>query len=165
MELKAAVGDFLAEFSNLENAVAGGALQALSRDAAFVERAQMLLGLDARLTLLLRLAAARAVSAPLMAELTDVVARARQLGQQRDKLARRLLSADDDRGKSGQSAARGTRKPRSADYARLADMDDLWVLSISEVTAYTEEALELQVTLSAISGKIDRHLASVTVRR
>ena len=161
MQLKAAVGSFFVEFSKFEMPGVGMALRSLSKDSVFVAHAEKLLDLDARLTLLERMAFVRNVPPGLIAELRALLSRARTLREQRDEIARNLATADLDGVEPPRVPPKVVAaKMRKADYARLAAVQDLWMPPVAQIQTYTAEAIELQQSLRAITEKLDRHLLS-----
>lgn len=161
MQLKTTIGAFFVEFSKFEILFVGMALRALSKDAVFVEQAEKLLDLEARLKLLERMAFVRDVSPSLIAELDVLLVRARKLCAERDEVAGSSATSSEDRVKLfSQPAPAGSTslKARGADYARLAQMSDLLTPTVAQIQAYTDEAVELQRQLCALSEKIDRQL-------
>lgn len=153
MQLKTAIGSFFVEFSKLEMNFVGLALRALSRDPVFVEQAEKLLGLEARLTLLERMAFARGIPGMLMTELTELLSRTRKLRDQRDDVARALVLLKSDR-----KLPKSLRK-RSADFAQIAEITTLWTPSLAQIEAHSTEASELQRGLRTLADKIERHLS------
>jgi hypothetical protein len=139
------------------------ALRSLSRDAVFVEHAEKLLDLEARLKLLERMAFARGVPAALITELEACLLRARKLREQRDEVARSLISVDSGKAKPLPGAINKLRpsRRRNADFSRLAELENLWVPAIAQVQEYTDEATALQETLRVITQKLERHLPVV----
>jgi hypothetical protein len=163
MQLKASIGAFFVEFSKFEVLFVGMALRSLSKDAVFVEQAEKLLDLEARLKLLERMAFARAASPSLIAELDALLIRARRLCAERDEVARNS-AAGADHAKPYPVPTPGAPKPlraRSADYSRLAQMSELLTPTPGQIQAYTDEAVELQQALRAFSEKVDGQLPVV----
>lgn len=163
MQLKDAIGSFFVEFSKFETHSVGMALRSLSRDAVFVEHAEKLLDLEARLKLLERMAFARDVPAGLIAELEACLLRARKLRDQRDEVARNLVAAESDNTKPLPGAANKPRssRRRNADFSRLAELEHLWVPAIARVQEYADDATGLQETLRVITQKLERHVPAV----
>ncbi len=159
MQLKATIGAFFVEFSKFEISSVGKALRALSKDDLFVEQAEKLLDLEARLKLLERMAFARGVAPGLIAELDAALARARRLCTERDEVARISASGGGDHVKVF-SPLTGPKpvKSRSADFARLAQMSDLMTPTAAQIQAYADDAIELQHILRTLSEKIDQQL-------
>ena len=159
MQLKDAVGSFFVEFSKFETHSVGMALRSLSRDPLFVEHAERLLDLEARLNLLERMAFAREVPAGLMTELEACLLHARKLREYRDEVVRGLTSADRPGSWVSPAAAAKPRlsRRRNADYSRLAELGNLWAPDLGRVREYVEETLELQRTLRAITQKLEHH--------
>lgn len=93
MPLDAAIGSFFVEFSKFDMTVLSGALRSISKDDALVERADERMNLDARLTLLRRMAFARALPSPVMKDLEAVLSRARRLRKHRDAVAANLTAS------------------------------------------------------------------------
>jgi hypothetical protein len=153
MEIKGAIGAFFAEFSKIEMNVVGLALRALSKDPMFVGHAEKLLGLEARLTLLERMAFAHGIPGVLMTELAGLLSRTRKLRDQRDDVARPLALLEADR-----QPPKSLRQ-RSADFAQLAEIPTLWTPSLSQIEAHSIEASELQRGLRALADKLERHLS------
>jgi hypothetical protein len=122
---QAAMVSFLIEFSKFEMQSVATALRTLSKDPVFVDESHRLLNLDSRLTLLERLAFARAVPPTLMAELKEVMARARRLHQHRDAVAANLVAVT-------------PIKP-----------------AVVRVEEYASEAVALQKTLQALTDRLD----------
>ena len=164
MQLKAAIGIFFIEFSKFETQFVGTALRSLSKDSVFVEHAEKLLDFDARLKLLERMAFARDIPPGLMAELEALLLRARKLHDMRQDVARNLAAMESENASSSGTASAKVKplKPRKADYAQLAQIANL-VPTAAEVQTYATEAVELQESLHAISGKLDRHLSASPV--
>ena len=130
MPSPAAIGSFFAEFSRFEAQSLRQALSSLSKDSVFVDRAETLLELEARLTLLQRMAAVRGVPPSVMQELNTVLKRARKLGAQREAVAARL------------------RAPASP-LSPIAKLEDL-----------AAEAVELQAALGAITQQFETRPAA-----
>jgi hypothetical protein len=105
VQLKAAIDNFFLEFSKFEISAIGTTLRALSQDAAYVEQTEKLLDLEARLTLLLRLSAARGVPSSLSDALEAIVSRARILRAQRDEIAQHVMAAGKSLNKPDRAAA------------------------------------------------------------
>jgi hypothetical protein len=162
VQLKAAIGTFFVEFSKFETQFVGMALRSLSKDSMFVEHAETLLDLEARLKLLERLAFARDIPPALIGELEVLLLRARKLHELRQGVARNLVTVEADvKPALGVPPSKINRlKPRKADYAQLAQVATL-VPTIPEVQTHTAEAIELQHSLHAMSDKLDRHLSAV----
>jgi hypothetical protein len=160
MQLKDAVGSFFVEFSKFETHSVGMALRSMSRDPVFVEHAEQLLDLEARLRLLERLAFARDVPAGLIAELEACLLRARKLREHRDEVARNFLTAESNGSKPAVGAPNKTRpqRRRNADYSRLAELEHLWVPPTTRVQEYTDDATDLQETLRVITYKLERYM-------
>lgn len=160
MQLKDAVGSFFVEFSRFETHYVGMALRSLSRDSLFVDHAERLLDLEARLKLLERMAFAREVPAGLMTELEACMLHARKLREHRDDVVRGLTSTDRPRSWLPPAAAGKSRlsRRRNADYSRLAELENLWAPDLGRVREYVEETLELQQTLRAVTQKLEHHL-------
>ncbi|MGA2189520.1 MAG: hypothetical protein ABSH33_13390 [Steroidobacteraceae bacterium] len=158
-QLNDAVGSFFVEFSKFETHSIGLALRSLSKDAVFVEHAEILLDLEARLKLLERMAFARDVPPGLIAELEACLLRARKLREQRDEVARNLMTAELGKPAPLPGAAGKPRsaRRRSADYSRLAELENLWVPAIARVQEYVDEAKDLQETLRVLTHKLERH--------
>jgi hypothetical protein len=49
----------------------------------------------------------------------------------------------------------------SAGYARLAEINHLWMPTVAQIQAYTSEAIELQEALRGISESFDHQLPAV----
>jgi hypothetical protein len=161
MQLEAAIGAFFVEFSKLETQFVGMALRSLSKDSVFVEHAETLLDLDARLKLLERLAFARDIPPALIGELEALLLRARKLHDLRQDVARNSVTVEADvKPALGVPPKINQLKPRKADYAQLAQVANL-VPTIPEVQTHTAEAIELQHSLHAMSDKLDRHLSAM----
>ncbi len=156
MQLKAAIDDFFREFSSFELSAMGTALRSLSQDAEYVVQSEKLLDLEARLTLLLRLSAARSIPPALAAGLEGIVSRARILRSQRDEIAQHLTAGGAQR-KSNAAAPPQIRvtRNRKAAYARLAQAHEALLPSIPQIQAYAAEAVELQTALTEIARTVD----------
>jgi hypothetical protein len=160
-----AIDSFFVEFSKFETHGVGLALRSLSRDPVFVEHAEQLLDLEARLKLLERMAFVRGTPVGTIAELEACLLRARKLREQRDEVARNLMTADWDGSKplpappKSRSASR-----RDADFSRLAGLGTLCVPAIARVQEYAEEAVALQATLREISQTFERHRPAAAER-
>jgi hypothetical protein len=157
VQFRDAIGSFFVEFSKFETQGVGLALRSLSRDPGFVEHAEHLLDLEARLKLLERMAFVRGAPVELIAELEACRLRARKLCEQRDQVARNLKTADLD----GAKPLPAARKPRSASFrkavfSRLAGLETLCVPDIVQVREYAEEAVALQETLRGITQTLER---------
>ena len=166
MQIKEAIGSFFVEFTKFETNCMGMALRSLSRDPVFVTHAEQLLDFEARLKLLERMAFAREVPAGLVAELETCLLRARHLRDQRDEVARNLMTDAD----GVHSLPAGIGKPRArwrrnADFSRLAELENLWVPAVERVQEYTTEALELQETLRLITQKLEGELPAAAGAR
>ncbi len=162
MQLKAAIDNFFLEFSKFEISAIGTALHALSQDAAYVEQSEKLLDLEARLTLLLRLSAARGVPSSLSDALEAIVSRARILRAQRDEIAQHVMAAGKSLSKSDRAPAPPIRvtRNRKAAYTRLAESHDVLLPSIAQIQAYAAEAVELQTALGDIARTLDEPVAA-----
>ncbi len=134
------------------------ALRSLSKDPVFVEQTEKLLDLEGRLTLLDRMAHVRGISPTVMGELDALLLRARKLREQRDELARNLATID-----SGNLAPHLAAVPRRlkvsrsrrADLAQLAEVEQLWMPSITQVQQFATEAIELQEMMRTVVEKMD----------
>ena len=157
MQLKDAIGSFLVEFSKFEIQSVGMALRALSKDPVFVEHAEQLLDLEARLKLLERLAFARGVPAHLIAELEACLLHARKLLEHHDDVRRKMTVADMGGARKGPVSAAKFRMSRrqNADFSTLAKLENLWVPAAEQIQEYTREAVELQETLRDITERLD----------
>ena len=165
VQLKAAIGAFLIEFSKFETQSVGTVLRSLSKDAVFVEQAERLLDLEARLKLVERMAFARGVTPTLMAEIEALLLRARKLQDIRHDVARSLAAVDFETGKRALNAPPSMvkeLKPRKADYAQLAQAANL-VPALAEILRDTAEAVALQESVLAISEKLDRHITALAM--
>lgn len=162
MQLKAAIDNFFREFVKFETSVMGAALRSLSKDAEYVEQAEKLLDFEARLTLLLRLSAARGVPSALAGGLEAIVSRARILRTQRDELAQHLVAAGDAAKKPNPAAPPQIRvtRNRKAAYARLAESHDVLLPSVAQIQAYAAEAVALQTALSQIARTLDEQMTA-----
>jgi hypothetical protein len=162
VQINEAIGSFFVEFSKLETRSVGMALRSLSRDALFVEHAEQLLDLDARLKLLERMAFVRGVPAALMAELEGCLLLARGLSEHREEVARNLASPDSKGARAAVGAGNtGMLRRRNADLSRLAELETLFMPDVGRIQGYTREAIALQATLNALTGKLERHLTAV----
>lgn len=157
MQLKDAIGSFLVEFSKFENHSVGMALRALSKDPVFVEHAEQLLDLEARLKLLERLAFARGVPPLLIAELEACLLHARKLLERHDEVRRKMTGTEGESPNTGAGSAIGFRLSRrqNADFATLAHLENLWVPAAERVEEYAREAVELQEALRDITRKLE----------
>jgi hypothetical protein len=162
VQLKAAIDDFFREFSKFEMSAMGTALRSLSQDAEYVEQTEKLLDFEARLTLLLRLSAARGVPPALAAELEAIVSRARVLRTQRDEIAQHLMAAGTAQRKLNSVAPPQIRvtRNRKAAYARLAESHDVLLPSLGQIQAYAAEAMQLQTALSHIALTLDEQVTA-----
>jgi hypothetical protein len=168
VQLKAAISCFFSEFSKFETQFVGMALRSLSKDSFFAEQAEKLLDFEARLKLLERMACARGVSPSVLAELGAQLSRARMLHEQLQAVARNLAAGDEDDIKPYRGGVGGRAKPaqpRSADYARLAELNRSWMPDVGKIQKYTTEAIELQEALHAISDNFDQHLTVLSAVR
>ncbi len=158
--LTAAIDSFFQEFSKFEMPVMGTALRSLSKDAMFVEQAEKLLDLEARLTLLLRLSAARAVPSALAERLERIVSRARVLRAQRDTIAHHLRATRNEQRKPKSAAPPQIRvtRNRKSTYVRLAESHEVLLPTVAQIQAYADEAVELQDALSRIARTLDERL-------
>ena len=127
MPLKAALGSFLNEFNKFETLGVRAALRSLSRDAEFADRSEKLLDLEARLTLLNRIAFSRNVAPQVIADLDDLLSRARKLRPLRDKIARMPLSV----------------------------ADTSWIPPAEQLQQFTNEVVQLNGSLCAISDQVN----------
>jgi len=158
MELKDAIGLFFVEFAQVEGHCVGQALRALSDDALFVEQAESLLDLEARLKLLERMAFARGVPAAVISELEACLVRARLLRQHRDAVARSLAArTEGPKPQPVRIHSRPTRR-RDADFARLAKLETLVPPAVSSVREYADEARALQAALATVTRQLERHV-------
>jgi hypothetical protein len=160
VQLKDAVSAFFVEFSKFSNLAVSLALRSLSKDPVFVEHAEQLLDLEARLKLIERMAFARNVPATLIAELEACLVRARILLDQHDEVERTFRTADGNGGGSLRSPAT-TRRPRrrNAELARLVELENVGMPALERVHEYTQEAVQLQAALRAVTEKFEVHLA------
>ena len=153
MPLKAALGSFLAEINRFETEAVRSALQRLSRDACFAERAEQLLDLKARLTLVERLAGARLLASELTASLLDLLSRARRLLDVRDDIAQvpAILTADSP----GTTPLIVRRRPASTP-GRPGKPEDLWFPGAQQLHAYASEAMQLNASVCAMVADLTR---------
>ncbi len=157
MPLKDAIGAFFVEFSKFDIQSVGMALRSLSRDSLFVEHAEQLLDLEARLKLLERLAFTRQIPAALLGELEACLLRARALKVQRDAVAR-SRTPDVERTPVRFGAKPGASRRRNADLSRLVKLENLLVPAHERIEEYTQEAVQLQHTLGAITAQLERYV-------
>ncbi len=156
MQLKDAIGSFLVEFSKFEIQSVGMALRALSKDPVFVEHAEQLLDLEARLKLLERLAFARGVPPHLIAELEACLLHARKLLEHHTDVRRNMAVSAGGTGKGlGSSAKFRMSRRQNADFSTLARLENLWTPAAEQIQEYTREAVELQETLRDITERLD----------
>jgi hypothetical protein len=166
VQLKDAIGSFLVEFSKFEIHSVGMALRALSQDAVFVEHAEQLLDLEARLKLLERMAFVRGASAGLVAELEACLSRARKLREHYDEVLRKMTKADFGSKPASGPVLRIRPRRQNADYSTLARLEHLWMPDLEQLQEYTAEAILLQEALQSITAKLEAqvpdHLATGT---
>lgn len=157
MPLKDAIGSFMLEFSRFDIHSVGMALRALSQDPLFVEHAEQLLDLEARLKLLERMAFARGAPPGLIAELEACLLRARKLREHYDEVQRKMTSPDLDGGRQARSRPLKSQLSRrqNADFSTLARLENLWVPAAERVQEYTSEAVQLQDAMRAITQKLE----------
>ncbi len=155
---KAALGSFLDEFAKFETLGVRIALHTLSRDAEFADRAEKLLDSEARLTLLKRVALARNIPPLLIAELDELLSRARKLRHLRDEVARIPLGADGGDAHPTDPPLRAHRpwsRRRAAETGVLAT-EPLWIPQIKQLLEYAIEAVRLRDGLCAILDRVNR---------
>lgn len=153
LDLKTAIELFVAEFSVFEKHFVGVALRSLSSDLSFVGHAERLLDLEARLTLLKRMAIVRRVDAELIVQLEDVQLRAAHLREKRDELSQvlDLLAAD-------------KRASRLGHISRRQDDDDTaggivprprraWVPTLGEIDECIRVTNRLQTELGSLAAR------------
>jgi hypothetical protein len=133
MELKDAIGSFLTEFAKFDTHSVGTAIRALSPNPAFATDSEKLLGLDARLTLLERMAFARRVPPRTIQELRPVLMRARKLNERRASVMELLTAHRLD--------------PRMAPTVR-------------DIESCAAEASELQDSLRFVAEKFDHYFSA-----
>jgi hypothetical protein len=160
MQLKDAIGSFLVEFSKFENHSVGMALRALSKDPLFVEHAEQLLDLEARLKLLERLAFARGVPPHLIAELEACLLHARKLLEHHDEVRRKMTAPSAAAAAAAAKKVAGSARFRlsarqNADFSTLAHVENLWQPAVERVQEYAREAVELQEALKGITQKLE----------
>lgn len=153
LDLKTATELFIAEFSVFEKHFVGAALRSLSSDMAFVGHAEKLLNLEARLTLLKRMAIVRQVDPELILQLEDVQLRAANLREKRDELSQvlDLLAAH-------KCAPRLDRPLHPQDDI---DLDGgfvprphrAWVPTVGEIDECRKVTSKLQATLGSIAAQ------------
>ena len=136
-QIKAAIGAFFIEFSKLEMDAVGLALRALSKETVFVEQAEKLLGLQARLTLLERMSLVRSIPAQFTTELAELALRTRKLHAQREDLANALVVLDSE----------------------PAQLEKILMPSLVQIEALSVEVVELQEGLCAFANKVEDYLS------
>jgi len=133
MELKDAIGSFLTEFAKFDTQSVGTAIRALSPNPAFAADSEKLLGLDARLTLIERMAFARRLPPRTIQELRPVLMRARKLNERRASVMELLAARRLD--------------PRMAPTVR-------------DIESCAAEASELQDSLRFVAEKFDHYFSA-----
>ncbi|HEY2464390.1 MAG TPA: hypothetical protein VGI32_10030 [Steroidobacteraceae bacterium] len=155
LDLKTAIELFVAEFSVFEKHFVGVALRSLSSDMSFVGHAERLLDLEARLTLLKRMAIVRRVDPELIVQLEDVQLRAANLREKRDELSQvlDLLAAD----------KRASRVNRNRTAQDDCDFDGIvprphraWVPTVGEIDECRKVTNRLQTKLGSIAAQFNR---------
>jgi hypothetical protein len=131
---------FRREFESFGERGVNAALSSLSADAVLLGRVQRQFGLHARLTLIKRLAMARADKSSLVL-LDRLISRSRGLQQKYDELTRYSADSTADRSKVSPFQTMERRKT-----------DRVWLPTMIEIYDCIEEARDLQRTLQAIIG-------------
>jgi hypothetical protein len=153
MPLDAALGTFMAELNRFEEEGLRSALQSLSRDATFAERTEQLLGIEARLTLVERLAAGRVLASEFTASLLALLSRARRLLGVRDAIAQ----VPPDLAANGLDTAPLIVHRRSdSPPGRPGEPEALWVPGVPQLQAYAREATQLNASLCAMAAQLTR---------
>ena len=117
MDVNTTIDRFVIEFSAFENQGLRSALRSLTDDPSLVDRAEAQLNIQARLTLLKRVAYVRRVDIRLAGRLEHIAHRAPRLAETRD-----LLSGDASPVRSGQSNVSGVPTIAQLDsYRREVD--------------------------------------------
>lgn len=153
MPLQAALGSFLAEFDRFETQGVRSALRSLTQDTRFAEQSEQLLDLGARLTLLERLAAARALPSGPDAALHDLLSSAHRLLGLRHAVERvpsNLATGDLD---TPPLIVR--RRPGGAP-GRPGEPDAVWIPGTQQLQAYAHEAARLNASLCAMAAHFSR---------
>ena len=153
LELKAAIDEFLAEFSAFETHFVGLILRSLSTDLLFVKQTEALLDLEARLKLLKRMAFVRNLDPYVIAQLDAVNLRAGRLREKRDELSRNLTLIEMDGGKSHSGAAR-TVEDESMHRLVTAGLKSAW-LPTKPPTREMKVRKILDTTLSVDAGRAE----------
>jgi hypothetical protein len=153
LELKAAIDLFLAEFSAFETHFVGMALRSLSNDSLFVKQTEALLGLEARLRLLKRMAFVRNLHPHVIAQLDAVNLRAGRLREKRDELSRNLRLIE----MVGGEHARGVRgiEDEPMRWSAIAGLRTVWLPTKAEIDDWRTGTTKLQATLRAIAEQVD----------
>jgi len=153
LPLRAAFGAFLAELDRFEAEGVRVALRSLSHDPAFADQSEQLLDLEARLTLLERLAGARALPSGVVSAVDDVVARARRLLGLRQTIGR--VTSTIAVGGLG-TPPMVVRHRRGTPLGRSGEPDALWIPGARQIEACTGEAAELNALLTALAADLGR---------
>ena len=156
---KAAIGAFFSAFETVETVSLGIALRSLSPDPQSVDDASGMLDFDARLKLLERMAFACGVPDALMAELEELLLRARKLYELRDEVARTLdaEAKPELKRQTRPSGPRQASKTQTEHLARLVELANS-ARAASRVADSTKEAVGLQDALRAIAARLALHV-------
>ena len=144
MSLGDAIYQFFQEFNRFETQSVGMAFRSLSSDQALIDRAQSHLPLNARLTLLRRLAMARDPNAGAVSQLDAVIKASEHLVKKKDELSRNAVA-------EYVGASRKALAHNELQAGKVPAPLRVWVPTSMEIEDCNVEMNKLQLTLHAVS--------------
>jgi hypothetical protein len=163
LDTNGSINSFLAEFSTFENHSVRSALRSLSKNDAFALKAEHLLDIDARLTLVKRMAFVRNLDPVDCDEIARIEERTRQLVAKRDELVHISHSAagSDDRGSIAPSQnARSGLSRRERETLRT-----VWKPTIAEIDECRNEISDIGSALTTIVDRLECGRVSIALQR
>ena len=165
VDVRAAIGHFLADFAVFESIYLTAALKAVSYDATVIEHLPELMDLRNRLKLLKYLGTARQLSKQLMDDVISVRSAASQLSEFRNEIAHNaaMLSMPFLTDPDSSDIVAGVQRPRSKWIVSSASIqpDEVmalhrkWMIPVDRIRECTEAAVQLQRATNQLATKLD----------
>jgi hypothetical protein len=153
LDTQGSITSFLAEFSIFESLSVRSALRSLSKNDAFALKAEHLLALDARLTLVKRMAFVRNLDPVDCDEIARIEERTKQLVARRDELFHVSHSAAGPDGRRPMVSSQNATSEQSR--RERETVRTLWKPTIAEIDRCRSEISDIQSSLTAIVDRLE----------